>query len=150
MVPVGRMESVPEHVSSVPGPGRQAEPTYPHRAGARLGHCHRHGARQRSFDYAAEVEGCRCSVARCGYSNPDMAVAVIVPEEEEYAALVRHAAENDLLVVDLQHLVRALRHDVANAEAAAKIAQETTAQLRAERRQGIADLRELLERFERR
>jgi len=63
---------------------------------------------------------------------------------------VRHAAENDLLVVDLQHLVRALRHDVANAEAAAKIAQETTAQLRAERRQGIADLRELLERFERR
>jgi hypothetical protein len=46
--------------------------------------------------------------------------------------------------------VRALRHDVANAEAAAKIAQETTAQLRAERRQGIADLRELLERFERR
>ena len=84
-----------------------------------------------------------------GIATP-MAVAVIVPEEEEYAALVRHAAENDLLIVDLQHLVLALRHDVANAEAAAKIAQETTAQLRAERRRGIADLRELLERFERR
>jgi hypothetical protein len=77
-----------------------------------------------------------------------MAVAVIVPEEEEYAALVRHAVENDLLIVDLQHLVRALRHDVANAEAATKIAQEATERLRAERRQGIADIRELLERFE--
>jgi hypothetical protein len=79
-----------------------------------------------------------------------MAVAVIVPEEEQYAALVRHAAENDLLIVDLQHLVLALRHDVANAEAAAKIAQETTERLLAERRQGIAGMRELLKRFERR
>jgi hypothetical protein len=78
-----------------------------------------------------------------------MAVAVIVPEEERYAALVRHAAENDLLIVDLHHPVRALRYDVANAEAATKLAQEATA-LRAERRQGIADIRELLERFERR
>jgi hypothetical protein len=79
-----------------------------------------------------------------------MAVAVIVPEEEQYAALVRHAAENDLLIVDLQHLVLELRHDIANAEAAAKIAQETTERLLAERRQGIAGMRELLERFERR
>jgi hypothetical protein len=78
-----------------------------------------------------------------------MAIAVIVPENEKYAALVRHAAENDLLIVDLQHLVLELRHDVANAEAAAKIAQEATERLRAERRQGIADIRELLERFER-
>ena len=79
-----------------------------------------------------------------------MPVAVIVPEEKEYAALVRHAAENDLIIVDLQHLVRTLRHDVANAEAATKIAQEATERLRAERRQGIADIRELPERFERR
>jgi hypothetical protein len=79
-----------------------------------------------------------------------MAVAVIVPEEEQYAALVRHAAENDLLIVDLQHLVLELRHDIANAEAAAKVAQETTERLLAERRQGIAGMRELLERFERR
>jgi uncharacterized protein YigA (DUF484 family) len=79
-----------------------------------------------------------------------MALAVIVPEEEQYAALVRHAAENDLLIVDLQHLVLELRHDVANAEAATKIAQDVTERLRADRRQGIADLRELLERFERR
>src|SRR5947208_626044 len=84
-----------------------------------------------------------------GYRDP-MPVAVIVPEEKEYAALVRHAAENDLIIVDLQHLVRTLRHDVANAEAATKIAQEATERLRAERRQGIADIRELLERFERR
>jgi hypothetical protein len=76
-----------------------------------------------------------------------MAIAVIIPEEEQYAALVRHAAESDLLIVDLQHLVLELRHDVANAEAATKLAQEATA-LRAERRQGIADIRELLERFE--
>jgi hypothetical protein len=79
-----------------------------------------------------------------------MAIAVIVPEEEEYAALVRHAAESDLLIVDLQHLVLALRHDVANAEAATKIAQDVTERLRADRMQGIADIRELLERFERR
>jgi uncharacterized protein YigA (DUF484 family) len=79
-----------------------------------------------------------------------MALAVIVPEEEQYAALVQHAAENDLLIVDLQHLVRELRHDVANAEAATKVAQEATERLLAERRQGIADIRELLERFERR
>jgi uncharacterized protein YigA (DUF484 family) len=78
-----------------------------------------------------------------------MALAVIIPEEEQYAALVRHAAENDLLIVELQHLVLELRHDVANAEAATKIAQDVTERLRAERRQGIADLRELLERFER-
>jgi len=78
-----------------------------------------------------------------------MPVAVIIPEEEQYAALVRHAAENDLLIVDLQHLVLELRHDVANAEAATKIAQEATERMRAERRQGIADIRELLERFER-
>ena len=84
-----------------------------------------------------------------GYPTP-MAIAVIVPEDEKYAALVRHAAENDLLIVDLQHLVLELRHDVANAEAATKIAQEATERLRAERRQGIADIRELLERFERR
>jgi len=84
-----------------------------------------------------------------GYTTP-MALAVIVPEEEQYAALVRHAAENDLLIVDLQHLVLELRHDVANAEAATKIAQDVTERLRADRRQGIADLRELLERFERR
>jgi uncharacterized protein YigA (DUF484 family) len=69
-----------------------------------------------------------------------MAVAVIIPEEAEYAALVRHAAENDLLIVELQHLVLELRHDVANAEAATKIAQEGTERLRAERRQGIADM----------
>jgi hypothetical protein len=79
-----------------------------------------------------------------------MAIAVIVPEDEKYAALVRHAAEKDLLIVDLQHLVLELRHDVANAEAATRIAQEATERLRAERRQGIADIRELLERFERR
>jgi hypothetical protein len=79
-----------------------------------------------------------------------MAIAVIIPEDEKYAALVRHAAENDLLIVDLQHLVRALRHDVANAEAATKLAQEATERLRAERRQGIADIRELLKRFEQR
>src|SRR4029077_20934210 len=79
-----------------------------------------------------------------------MAIAVIVPEEEEYAPLVRHAAESDLLIVDLQHLVLALRHDVANAEAATKIAQDVTERLRADRMQGIADIRELLERFERR
>ena len=77
-----------------------------------------------------------------------MAVAVIIPEEAEYAALVRHAAENDLLIVELQHLVLELRHDVANAEAATKIAQEATERLRAQRRQGIAEIRELLERFE--
>ena len=77
-----------------------------------------------------------------------MAIAVIIPEEEQYAALVRHAAENDLLIVELQHLVLELRHDVANAEAATKIAQEATERMRAERRQGIADIRELLERFE--
>ena len=77
-----------------------------------------------------------------------MAIAVIIPEEERYAALVRHAAENDLLIVELQHLVLELRHDVANAEAATKIAQEATERLRAQRRQGIADIRELLERFE--
>ena len=77
-----------------------------------------------------------------------MAIAVIVPEEEEYAALVRHAAENDLLIVDLQHLVLALRHDVANAEAATKLAQDATQRLREQRRQGIADIRELLKRFE--
>jgi uncharacterized protein YigA (DUF484 family) len=77
-----------------------------------------------------------------------MAIAVIIPEEEQYAALVRHAAENDLLIVELQHLVLELRHDVANAEAATKIAQEATERLRAQRRQGIADIRELLERFE--
>jgi hypothetical protein len=77
-----------------------------------------------------------------------MAVAVIIPEEEQYAALVRHAAENDLLIVDLQHLVLELRHDVANAEAATKLAQEATERLRAQRRQGIADIRELLDRFE--
>lgn len=79
-----------------------------------------------------------------------MAIAVIVPEEEQYAALVRHAAENDLLIVDLQHLVLELRHDIANAEAATRIAQEATERLRAERREGLADIRELLERFERR
>jgi hypothetical protein len=84
-----------------------------------------------------------------GYATP-MAIAVIVPEDEKYAALVRHAAEKDLLIVDLQHLVLELRHDVANAEAATRIAQEATERLRAERRQGIADIRELLERFERR
>jgi len=77
-----------------------------------------------------------------------MAIAVIIPEEEQYAALVRHAAENDLLIVELQHLVLELRHDVANAEAATKIAQEATERLRAQRRQGIAEIRELLERFE--
>ena len=77
-----------------------------------------------------------------------MAIAVIIPEEEQYAALVRHAAENDLLIVDLQHLVLELRHDVANAEAATKIAQEATERLRGQRRQGIADIRELLDRFE--
>ena len=77
-----------------------------------------------------------------------MAIAVIVPEDEKYAALVRHAAENDLLIVDLQHLVLELRHDIANAEAATRIAQEATERLRAERRQGIADIHELLERFE--
>jgi uncharacterized protein YigA (DUF484 family) len=77
-----------------------------------------------------------------------MAIAVIIPEEERYAALVRHAAENDLLIVELQHLVLELRHDVANAEAATKIAQEATERLRAQRRQGIAEIRELLERFE--
>jgi len=77
-----------------------------------------------------------------------VAVAVIIPEEEQYAALVRHAAENDLLIVELQHLVLELRHDVANAEAATKIAQEATERLRAQRRQGIAEIRELLERFE--
>ena len=60
-----------------------------------------------------------------------MAIAVIIPEEERYAALVRHAAENDLLIVELQHLVLELRHDVANAEAATKIAQEATERLRA-------------------
>ncbi len=37
-----------------------------------------------------------------------MAIAVIIPEDAKYAALVRHAAENDLLIVDLQHLVLAL------------------------------------------
>jgi hypothetical protein len=63
---------------------------------------------------------------------------------------VRHAAENDLLIVDLQHLVLELRHDIANAEAATRIAQDATERLRAERREGIADIRELLERFERR
>jgi hypothetical protein len=62
---------------------------------------------------------------------------------------VRHAAENDLLIVDLQHLVLELRHDIANAEAATRIAQDATERLRAERREGIADIRELLERFER-
>jgi uncharacterized protein YigA (DUF484 family) len=77
-----------------------------------------------------------------------MAIAVIIPEEEQYAALVRHAAENDLLIVELQHLVLELRHDVANAEAATKIAQEATERLRTQRRQGIADILELLERFE--
>jgi hypothetical protein len=77
-----------------------------------------------------------------------MAIAVIVPEDEKYAALVRHAAESDLMIVDLQHLVLALRHDVANAEAATKLAQEATERLREERRQGIADIHELLERFE--
>jgi uncharacterized protein YigA (DUF484 family) len=77
-----------------------------------------------------------------------VAIAVIIPEEEQYAALVRHAAENDLLIVELQHLVLELRHDVANAEAATKIAQEATERLRAKRTQGIADIRELLERFE--
>ena len=77
-----------------------------------------------------------------------MAIAVIIPDEEQYAALVRHAAENDLLIVELQHLVLELRHDVANAEAATKIAQEATERLRAQRRQGIAEIRELLERFE--
>ena len=77
-----------------------------------------------------------------------MAIAVIIPEEEQYAALVRHAAENDLLIVELQHLVLELRHDVANAEAATKIAQEATERLRGQRRQGIADIRELLDRFE--
>jgi len=61
---------------------------------------------------------------------------------------VRHAAENDLLIVDLQHLVLALRHDVANAEAATKLAQDATQRLREQRRQGIADIRELLKRFE--
>ena len=65
-----------------------------------------------------------------------MAIAVIIPEDEKYAALVRHAAENDLLIVDLQHL-GALRHDVANAEAATKLAQEATERLGEERRQGI-------------
>ena len=77
-----------------------------------------------------------------------MAIAVIIPEEEQYAALVRHAAESDLLIVELQHLVLELRHDVANAEAATKIAQEATERLRGQRRQGIADIRELLDRFE--
>jgi hypothetical protein len=77
-----------------------------------------------------------------------VAIAVIIPEEERYAALVRHAAEDDLLIVELQHLVLELRHDVANAEAATKIAQEATERLRAQRRQGIADIRELLDRFE--
>jgi len=77
-----------------------------------------------------------------------VAIAVIIPEEEQYAALVRHAAENDLLIVDLQHLVLELRHDVANAEAATKLAQEATERLREQRRQGIADIRELLKRFE--
>jgi uncharacterized protein YigA (DUF484 family) len=77
-----------------------------------------------------------------------VAIAVIIPEEEQYAALVRHAAENDLLIVELQHLVLELRHDVANAEAATKIAQEATERLRGQRRQGIADIRELLDRFE--
>lgn len=77
-----------------------------------------------------------------------MAIAVIIPEDEKYAALVRHAAENDLLIVDLQHLVLALRHDVANAEAATKLAQEATERLREQHRQGIADIRELLKRFE--
>jgi uncharacterized protein YigA (DUF484 family) len=77
-----------------------------------------------------------------------VAIAVIIPEEAEYAALVRHAAENDLLIVELQHLVLELRHDVANAEAATKLAQEATERLREERRKGIADVRELLKRFE--
>jgi hypothetical protein len=61
---------------------------------------------------------------------------------------VRHAAEDDLLIVELQHLVLELRHDVANAEAATKLAQEATERLREERRKGIADVRELLKRFE--
>ena len=73
----------------------------------------------------------------------------LCPAVEDTAPVAR-AAESDLLIVDLQHLVLELRHDVANAEAATKLAQEATERLREQRRQGIADIRELLKRFEQR